>query len=68
MDAKSLRARLNNRLAVAPILAGAALGIGRRRTKEAIEEGKIPTTSAGTVPTEWLREQLRLDPQDAESV
>jgi hypothetical protein len=64
MDAKSLAERLNSRLAVPLVLAGEALGLGRRRTKEAADAGKIPVTSAGTVPTSWLRQQLRLADQD----
>jgi hypothetical protein len=43
------------------MLAGKALGLGRRRTKDAVEKGVIPVTAAGTVPVSWRLAQLGLD-------
>jgi hypothetical protein len=66
VDTKSLVTKIRGRLAVRPMLAGQALGLGRKRTKDAVERGVIPVTAAGTVPVSWLHAQLGLN-QDTDS-
>ena len=67
MDDEAIRRALNKRLALPLFPAGRALGLGRRKTKQAAADGKIPVTPAGTVPTKWLRQVLRLNQDDSQA-
>ena len=64
MDDNAIRRALMTRLALTLPKAGRALGLGRRRTKQAASAGQIPVTPTGTVPTSWLRTVLRIDRDD----
>jgi hypothetical protein len=65
MNHKELRRALDERLALPKFTAGQALGWGRRSTEAAIRSGLMPVIPGPpgkeTVPTWWVREQLRLD-------
>jgi hypothetical protein len=60
MKKNALLRLIDEELAMPPVHAGRALGLGRRRALAAVKEGTIPTTAAGTVPTSWVRDQLQL--------
>ena len=60
-DADSIRRALETRLSVPLIIAGRALGLGRRAALNAAAAGEIPTNVAGgkaTVPSAWVIERL----------
>jgi hypothetical protein len=64
MDDNKIRRAIATRLALPLTPAGRALGLGRRKTREEANAGRIPTTPSNTVPTSWLRQVLLLDRDD----
>jgi len=62
MNDKDIESEIRQRLAVGKYKAGKALGWGRRATDAAIKAGVMPIIAGPkpTVPTSWLRQQLRL--------
>jgi hypothetical protein len=66
MKDKAIEFEIRERLAVGKYKAGKALGWGRRATDAAIKAGAMPIIAGPkpTVPTSWLRQQLRLKGSD----
>jgi hypothetical protein len=66
MKHKDIEFEIRQRLAVGKYKAGRALGWGRRATDAAIRAGAMPIIAGPkpTVPTSWLRLQLRLKGSD----
>lgn len=67
MTDEEIKHEIRHKLSVRQPVAFQALRLGRRAGKAAIKAGNIPVTTAGTVPTPWLREQLMLDGNDTEA-
>jgi hypothetical protein len=64
MDYQRIRRLIRERISVPLPTAGAALGLGRKATKDAVAAGEIPVNRAGgkeTVPCDWLRPRVFLD-------
>jgi len=63
MSDNDIESVIRQRLAVGKYKAGRAFGWGRRATDAAIKAGAMPIIAGPkpTVPTSWLRQQLRLN-------
>jgi hypothetical protein len=64
-DFKALIEAIQTRPTVPKYKAGRALGWGRRATKQAVLDGKMPVIEGPkakeSVPTAWLRRQLQIE-------
>lgn len=65
MTDAEIQALLAGKPAVSPMIAGRLLGLGRRRTENAVKSGEIPTLPGGMVSAKWLRSILGIDQQSA---